>query len=163
MVKITPGVDYLTRSLVVLGLPVALVVILRHFTDEFDFFIPTWLLVCLSTLTVPFYVTTRIIYNEISERRQAAAVGARLAPKAQGKWIGNLDILTTMMKYWRTGYPGMFPCFVDPAAVSKCFNVNLSRWTMGAYGSTRPGVQYACFMGQLYCYSFPRTCQTNPG
>jgi hypothetical protein len=36
-------------------------------------------------------------------------MGARIVPEAQGKWIGNLDILKRMMENLKIGYPGIFP------------------------------------------------------
>ena len=106
MARITPGVDYLARTLVVVG-PVAVVgVAIRHLSAEFEFFIPSWLLVLLSVLIIPVYTASRIIYNEISYRRNAAAMGARLVPKALGKCIGNVDVLRTSVRHWKTGYPG---------------------------------------------------------
>jgi hypothetical protein len=35
-------------------------------------------------------------------------MGACLVPRVQGRWLGNLDVLRTMMENWRDGYPGMF-------------------------------------------------------
>lgn len=51
---------------------------------------------------------SRAIWKSISDRRAAAALGARPIPVVQGKWIGNLDILKHLKETLEVGYLGMY-------------------------------------------------------
>ncbi|GLB44358.1 putative cytochrome P450 monooxygenase [Lyophyllum shimeji] len=106
MVVVTPGIDFIARHLVTFSVPSALFgVALRALGATYGYYIPTWAVVSGSVLFIPFLFTARVIYKRFSDRRQAAALGARLAPEINGKLIGNLDILSTMRRLWDTGYP----------------------------------------------------------
>ena len=48
----------------------------------------------------------RIAVNQIFKHREAARLRARIVPVAQGKWIGNFDVLRTMNEKFEFGYPG---------------------------------------------------------
>lgn len=107
MAVITPGVDFIVRHLVNFSLPPTLLAVaLRYLAATYDFAVPTWLLVSGSILSVPLISATRIISKSVIDRRNAAAMGARLAPVIEGKSIGNLDILSVMRHDWDYGYPG---------------------------------------------------------
>jgi len=43
--------------------------------------------------------------GEFKQRRRAAAIGARIVPRVNGKWPGNVDILIRLLDNWRLGYP----------------------------------------------------------
>ncbi|KAG6918740.1 hypothetical protein DXG01_012225, partial [Tephrocybe rancida] len=66
--------------------------------------LPIWLVVSGSALLVPTISVFRTIYKGFDDRRQAAKLGARLARIIRGKSIGNVDILSTMQRFWETGY-----------------------------------------------------------
>ncbi|KAJ6619477.1 cytochrome P450 monooxygenase pc-3 [Mycena sp. CBHHK59/15] len=103
---IPPGVAYLGRNALVLGIPVAVSVVTRHLAAQFDVVVPTWILITLSAASLPFYAALRINLRRLHHRREAAAIGARLAPNSYGKWPGNLDLLLEMQEIWKYGYPG---------------------------------------------------------
>ncbi|KDR78034.1 hypothetical protein GALMADRAFT_64763 [Galerina marginata CBS 339.88] len=104
---VTPGIDFLATNLSLLGLFVWLVVSLNSLVgSRFGYDIPTWMILAGTALSIPVFSTIYALSFKINHMRQAAAVGARVVPEAQGKWIGNLDILRDMMEKMRTGYPG---------------------------------------------------------
>lgn len=87
-------------------LPLGSSVCLRRLTSLFDVVLPKWIVISLSIVILPLYATIRSICREVLQRREAAAMGARLVPRAKGKWPGNIDILIEQMARWNTGYPG---------------------------------------------------------
>ena len=103
MIQVTPGVLFLGRGLVYLSVPFVVLKILDY---GFDVGIPTWLLVVVSFLSVPFYGALRVFWTEMHHQREAAAMGAKLVPRAQGKWPGNIDVLIELMNKFHYGYPG---------------------------------------------------------
>jgi hypothetical protein len=105
---IAPGVTYLVRIALLLGIPtVCAVTVIRQVAATFDIRVPTWVLFFICVAGVPLYTTLRLTTTYLYNRRQAAAFGARLAPTpVNGKWPGNLDLLMEMHKNTRTGYPG---------------------------------------------------------
>ncbi|KAF5378580.1 hypothetical protein D9615_007123 [Tricholomella constricta] len=121
MVVVTPGVDFIALSLVKITVPSALFAFsLRALSNSYNYHVPTWALVSGSVLFVPLLSMARIIYKRFDDKRQAAALGARLAPTIDGKSIGNLDILSTMRRLWDTGYPadGLTEVFSDKGPVA---------------------------------------------
>ncbi|RDB18325.1 hypothetical protein Hypma_000510 [Hypsizygus marmoreus] len=114
MVVVTPGIDFIARGLVIVGIPPALLVIAaRSLAASYNFPIPTWVLVTTSLLIVPLLSAAHIVTTSFAKRRRAAALGARLAPEIEGTAIGNLDMLKKMRTLWETGYPadGMMETF----------------------------------------------------
>ncbi|KAG6826535.1 hypothetical protein H0H92_015433 [Tricholoma furcatifolium] len=107
MAVVTPGIAFITHHLVTVGLPSALFgFILQSLSNRFGRSLSAWLIVSGSFLFVPTVSAIQIIYKRFDDRRQAAKLGARLAPRIVGKSIGNIDILATMRHLWETGYPG---------------------------------------------------------
>ncbi|KAJ6608854.1 cytochrome P450 [Mycena sp. CBHHK59/15] len=51
-------------------------------------------------------VTSLHIVTEKRQSREAEAMGARLAPRAKGKWPGNIDLLRSLLAAYETGYLG---------------------------------------------------------
>jgi hypothetical protein len=47
----------------------------------------------LYPLTLVLYNVFRVQYDDWFHRREAGRLGARLVPRVEGKWIGNLDLL----------------------------------------------------------------------
>ncbi|KAF9459406.1 CYP63 cytochrome P450 monooxygenase-like protein [Collybia nuda] len=114
MAVFTPGIDFIIRHLVNFSLPpILLAATVRYLASTYDHAVPTWLLVSGSILSVPLASAARIIKKSFTDRRDAAAMGARLAPLIEGKSIGNLDILAIMTHAWDFGYPadGMMDFF----------------------------------------------------
>ncbi|KAG5643869.1 hypothetical protein DXG03_009553 [Asterophora parasitica] len=106
MAVVTPGIDFIARSLVKVVVPsVIFAFTMRILSDTYHYNISTWVLVSSSVIFVPFLSIARVIYKRFDHKRQAAAFGARLAPTIDGKSIGNIDILSTTRTLWDTGYP----------------------------------------------------------
>ncbi|KAF7346208.1 hypothetical protein MSAN_01847700 [Mycena sanguinolenta] len=104
-----PGATYLARNALIYGLPVAcgLAIIRQVAATIFDVQIPTWMLLCVSAAGLPLIATLRLTLKHLHHSREAARLGARLAPtSSRGKWPGNLDLLIEMQKIWKHGYPG---------------------------------------------------------
>lgn len=74
--------------------------------QRFGLYIPSWVLITSTVLGIPLVLAIRIQMDEMHQRRRAKALGARIAPRIQGNLIGNFDVLRTMLKNWRGGYPG---------------------------------------------------------
>lgn len=107
-VYLTPGVRFLAQSLLRVALPACIIGMIFRTLPRLDMFPQTWVLAALSLVAIPVVFAMSIAWSEISLRRRAAAMGARVAPRAEGKWIGNVDILRMMMRNWERGYPGAF-------------------------------------------------------
>ncbi|KAF8143747.1 cytochrome P450 [Mycena galopus ATCC 62051] len=106
---IGPGARYLARNAVVYGFPVTCgITALREVAAKiFDIQIPPWILIFLSAASVPVYTTLYLTLRNRHHRREAAKLGARLAPTpSHGKWPGNIDLVIEMRKIWKHGYPG---------------------------------------------------------
>lgn len=109
MALVTPGLAFLGRALLSLAFPCAIIATIRFIlNDHFGLSISTWSLAAGIAIGVPLMMAVRIGIDEVTQRRRAAALGARIAPRIQGKWPGNLDILRTMLKISREGYPGRY-------------------------------------------------------
>jgi len=107
MAFLTPGAIFLTRALISLLLPSVVIVGIRSILKtQFDIFVPTWALITGSALSIPVVIITRLVWDEIYQRRRAAALGARLVPRVVGRWPGNIDVLIYMIDKVRESYPG---------------------------------------------------------
>ncbi|TFK39527.1 cytochrome P450 [Crucibulum laeve] len=105
MVKLTPGLAFLLHHLLLPSLAyLGILLLSRFFSVQLP--IPGGLLLPLCFLSVPLRVILGVILKERAEAREAEAMGARLAPRAQGKRMGNYDVLVWLMGCWRNGYPG---------------------------------------------------------
>ncbi|KAJ3507902.1 hypothetical protein NLJ89_g6044 [Agrocybe chaxingu] len=104
---ITPGVRFLAKWTPVLGAYGGVTFALSSVAAaRFGYEPPTWILVAGTALSIPVLSSIYVISLKIRKSRQAAAYGARIVPEAQGKVIGNLDVLQQMMEKLKTGYPG---------------------------------------------------------
>ncbi|OAX32010.1 hypothetical protein K503DRAFT_654342, partial [Rhizopogon vinicolor AM-OR11-026] len=68
---------------------------------------PPWILLLGVSISLPIGFVLRVLCIDFIHRRQAARMGARLAPLVKGKWFGNLDFLFYMIEQVKNGYPGM--------------------------------------------------------
>jgi hypothetical protein len=73
---------------------------------RFDVFIPIWAMVTGGVLGIPVVIIARLVWDEIYQRRRAAALGARLVPRVEGRWPGNIDVLIDAIEKMRNSYPG---------------------------------------------------------
>lgn len=81
----------------------------------------TWLIVLSAC---PLTIAARIWLRSASMRRQAAARGANIVPRVQGKWPGNLDVLLTLMNEFENDYPGTPRACIRSHAASDCCALN---------------------------------------
>lgn len=109
MAFLTPGVAFLGRGLISLLFPCAVIAGIRLILAiQFDLVVPTWGVVIASILIIPLVLVARYQWVQFHHRRRAAALGARIAPRLQGKWPGNLDILLDAMDKLQNSYIGKF-------------------------------------------------------
>ncbi|PFH46977.1 hypothetical protein AMATHDRAFT_198725 [Amanita thiersii Skay4041] len=105
--QMTPGIRFLGSGLAYASLPIIGSTALQQLASKYyDIDVPTWVVVLSSVLAFPGASLARVLWKEIKDRRDAAAIGAQVVPKVRGKKVGNLDILQTMKEVWDSGYPG---------------------------------------------------------
>ncbi|KAJ3806004.1 cytochrome P450 monooxygenase pc-1 [Lentinula lateritia] len=125
MTLLTPGILYITRALAFPSFFAVGVVAVRRFLETHaSLVLPTWIFVIISILSLPTLITCRILLRDWRQRRDAAAIGARIAPRVKGKWFANLDLLKMMMNNYYKGYPadGLIDILKDEGPV---FNMNI--------------------------------------
>ncbi|KIM86057.1 hypothetical protein PILCRDRAFT_816605 [Piloderma croceum F 1598] len=106
MAFLTPGAIFLSRCLVSLLLPSAVIAGTRFILKtQFDIFIPIWALVTGGALGIPVVIIAQLVWAEIYQRRRAAALGARFVPRVVGRWPGNIDVLIDAIEKMRNSYP----------------------------------------------------------
>jgi hypothetical protein len=107
MAFLTPGAIFLSRCLTSLLLPSAVIAGTRFILKtHFGISIPIWALVIGNFLGIPVVIIARLVWDEIYQRRRAAALGARLVPRVVGRWPGNIDVLIDAIEKMRNSYPG---------------------------------------------------------
>lgn len=104
---VTPGVDLLAKGAFLLSLPAFAAYAIGQINEHLRRTpIPTWILISTGIISVPTIAAARIILTRLKQRREAAALGAKMIPTAKGKWIGNADVFRTMQHNFLYGYPG---------------------------------------------------------
>jgi len=74
---------------------------------QFDIFIPMGVLAMGGAFnSIYFVIIIRVVWDEIYQRRRAAALGARLVSRVAGRWPGNIDVLLDAVNKMRNSYPG---------------------------------------------------------
>ncbi|KAJ7148564.1 cytochrome P450 monooxygenase pc-1 [Mycena crocata] len=102
-----PGVTFLARlTLRVFSIPIVLGFGVHHVSRRFNVNIPAWATVLFTIASLPLYVTYRVVRRDIRQKREAEAMGARLAPRVPGKKFGNFDLMKMMVHNRKFGYPG---------------------------------------------------------
>ncbi|KAF7305564.1 Cytochrome P450 [Mycena chlorophos] len=106
---VSPGVTFLVHLAIHSGSKVAFVAAGVYYGSQR--FLPYNLLgtgaaILISCATLAVYTLARNQIQCWHQEREAAAIGARLAPRVIGKWPGNLDIMRDVMAMRTTGYPG---------------------------------------------------------
>jgi hypothetical protein len=110
-----PGVAFLGRLAIhVFSKPIALGFGVHYLSKRAGVDIPVWITVLLTATSLPLYVTYRVWRKDTLQRREADAMGARIAPTVQGKWLGNIDWMRQLVHLRAHGYPGtkQIPCAV---------------------------------------------------
>ncbi|KAF7303445.1 Peroxidase [Mycena indigotica] len=104
---VSPGVAYLLRSAIgVLSKPLLLVLSVHLLAHRLRQPVPGWATVLLASASLPLYAAWSVWRTNRRQRREADAMGARMAPYVPGKWPGNFDIMRQMMWNRANGYVG---------------------------------------------------------
>ncbi|KAG1903106.1 cytochrome P450 [Suillus fuscotomentosus] len=105
--RISPGVAYLTRGLLSVIFPTASsVIIVGRLACLQGFPVSPWLLSAMVLGAAPLGLAAYIFVDELSQRRKATGLGARLVPRIQGRWPGNLDTLMNVILMLEIEYLG---------------------------------------------------------
>ncbi len=75
-----------------------LVALRRYLAPEAAAYLSNWVIALLTIASIPILLTLKIQHREWSERRRAAACGAKLPVRWAGKWLGGLDLLLIKLK-----------------------------------------------------------------
>jgi len=106
---ITPGADFIVKGIFILSFPAVAAYATGLISERFGgTLIPMWTLVLTGLVTVPILAAARISLTRLRHRQEAAALGAKMVPCAQGKWPGNADVLKMMQYGFVYGYPGVY-------------------------------------------------------
>ncbi|KAF7331242.1 Cytochrome P450 [Mycena kentingensis (nom. inval.)] len=101
---LTPGIRFLVFSGGKLLLKVSALGLLLHYgSRRLGHGLSGWLTGVLCATSVLLVAYTRAWWVSRKQRRMAEALGARLAPRIEGKWPGNIDVLLHFME---EEYPG---------------------------------------------------------
>ncbi|KAJ3569110.1 hypothetical protein NP233_g5265 [Leucocoprinus birnbaumii] len=107
MSVVTPGVDLLAKGAFLLSIPALAAYAVGQINEYLGRKpIPLWLLFSAGIISVPTLAAARVILTRLKQRREAAALGAKMIPTAQGSLPGNADILRIMQRNFLHGYPG---------------------------------------------------------
>lgn len=121
----TPGIDFLIRNLLLyILLPATCIQVLL--APPLAFLTTAFL---QAFVGLPLFLTAKIQYKEWVDAKEAERRGARLVPRAKGRWLGNYDLLTSLMEQWKNGYPGS-----SPSHTMSVKNKNLNLETLTADG-----------------------------
>ncbi|KAG1800357.1 cytochrome P450 [Suillus plorans] len=105
--RVSPGVAYLTRGLLSVIFPTASsVIIIGRLACLQNFPVSPWLLSAMVWGAMPLGFAAYIFVDEILQRRKATRLGARLVPRIQGRWPGNLDKLVNVILTLEVEYLG---------------------------------------------------------
>ncbi|KAG2105766.1 cytochrome P450 [Suillus discolor] len=105
--RVSPGVAYLTRGLLSVIFPTASsVIIVGRLACLQGFPVSPWLLSVVVLGAAPLGLATYIFVDVISQRRKATRLDARLVPRIQGRWPGNLDKLVNTIQRFKVEYLG---------------------------------------------------------
>ena len=107
MAFLTPGAVFLARNFFYLLFRCTLIVGIRFLLQtQLHILIPTWVVVAGCILSIPAVNISRLVWDEIYQRRRAVALGARLMPRIAGRWPGNIDVLIDALAKYENSYPG---------------------------------------------------------
>ncbi|KAG2143717.1 cytochrome P450 [Suillus clintonianus] len=95
---VSPGVAYLTRSLLSVVVPAASSIIIAvRLASLKGVRVSPWIISAVVLGTAPLGFAAYILADGRSQKRKAKRLGARLIPRVQGKWPGNLDKVVNMI------------------------------------------------------------------
>jgi len=104
---VSPGVAYLARSLLSVVVPAASsVIILVRLASLKGVRVSPWLISTVVLGAAPLVFAAHVLVDGRLQQRKANRLGARLIPRLQGKWPGNLDKLVNMVMRSENEYLG---------------------------------------------------------
>ncbi|KAG2131949.1 cytochrome P450 [Suillus cothurnatus] len=104
---VSPGVAYLARSLLSVIVPAASsVIILVRLASLKGVRVSPWLISTVVLGAAPLVFAAHVLVDGRLQQRKANRLGARLIPRLQGKWPGNLDKLVNMVMRSENEYLG---------------------------------------------------------
>ncbi|EEB95187.1 hypothetical protein MPER_05885 [Moniliophthora perniciosa FA553] len=104
---VTTGMQMLLALLSLLAGPPAMTFIAKRLLDHLGILLPTWVYMVAAIFGLPTYAAVYLTLRERRQRREAASMGARFAPRIKGKWPGNLDVMARIVRKFMNGYPGL--------------------------------------------------------
>jgi hypothetical protein len=118
---VSPGVAYLARSLLSVVVPAASsVIILVRLASLKGVRVSPWLISTVVLGAAPLVFAAHVLVDGKLQQRKANRLGARLIPRLQGKWPGNLDKLVNMVMRSENEYLGTvsvtcipYSCFTE--------------------------------------------------
>ncbi|EGO29652.1 hypothetical protein SERLADRAFT_445432 [Serpula lacrymans var. lacrymans S7.9] len=103
----TPGVVLLTRWFFSFVIPaVGIFIAVSRIFSFYDLFLPLWAVSAFLVGGTPIAFAVKLAWAQRSHRRRAMKLGARAIPSLEGKWIGNLDVLATLIRRSEHDYNG---------------------------------------------------------
>ena len=107
MAFLTPGLLFLSRRLLSLVFLSVLIVAIRTTLNAYlSISIPLWICVTTTVAGIPLVLTARVMLEELHHRQRAAALGARMVPRVPARMPGSFDLLATLFREAKIGYPG---------------------------------------------------------
>ncbi|KDQ49960.1 hypothetical protein JAAARDRAFT_611408 [Jaapia argillacea MUCL 33604] len=106
--SLPPGVLFLVDNVFSVSFlaPASVLAATNIFYTRFSLHIPNWLSALSCLVSLPLVFAGRIIWKSFADEREAARMGARMAPVMNGKLPGNLDILMKFLNGSNNDYPG---------------------------------------------------------
>lgn len=106
---VSPGIAYLSRVLLSVTVPAASSVLIAvRLASSKGFRISPWILSAVALGAAPLGFVAYVLVDERSQRQKASRLGARLIPRVEGKWPGNLDKMIYMVTRSDHEYLGTF-------------------------------------------------------
>ena len=106
--KLPPGPSYIVSQILnwkTAGY-ISSVALIHVASGAVDIYIPVWAIVASSVIALPAALYLQSGLREWRDKRTAAALGARLAPKVTGKRPLGMDLIATLLEAHNTGYIG---------------------------------------------------------
>ena len=144
---VSPGVAYLARKFLSVVAPAASSFIIAvRLASLKGFRVSPWIISVVALGAAPLGFVTYILANEISQRRKASRLGARLVPRIKGKLPGNLDKMLDIMSRADKDYIGIFSCILLSLILHMIFHLSSSSCARRDKG-TRADCQFSYLVG----------------
>jgi len=144
---VSPGVAYLAREFLSVVVPAASSVIIAvRLASLKGFRVSPCLISAVALGVAPLAFVAYILAGEISQRRKASRLGARLVPRIKGKLPGNLDKMLDMIARADKDYIGIFSSILLSLVLHLIFHLYRSSCARRDKG-TRANRQFSFLVG----------------